>query len=167
MATAAEKISTPSLPSVSIDELARATKDWCEENILGQGGYGRVYRGVWKHTPVAIKRLRFLPSPEQTDKESRSAIKQLWNELQSLNRYRHPNILPLYAFCIDEKRPCLVYEYVEGGSLYSRLSGKQGPPLSLSARFYIVKGTARYVHTIPYDVLLFAINDTFHFCCIL
>lgn len=45
-------------PSVKYEEVLEATKNFDPENILGRGGYGIVYKGVWKHLEVAIKRIQ-------------------------------------------------------------------------------------------------------------
>lgn len=133
-----------SLPHIDFNELAQATENWKVDNILGEGAFGVVYKGIWKYTPVAIKRLKCSSNADKTGEKLCIEINQLRNELQLLNRYRHPNILPLYAFGMNDKVPCLVYEFVNGGSLQSRLSGRyNGRPLSLSERFYIAKGAAR------------------------
>lgn len=45
-------------PSVKYEDVLQATSNFTSENILGRGGYGIVYKGVWKHLEVAIKRIQ-------------------------------------------------------------------------------------------------------------
>jgi len=46
-----------SLPQIRYEELLKATSNWERRHILGKGGFGTVFKGIWKHTAVAIKRM--------------------------------------------------------------------------------------------------------------
>lgn len=110
--------------------------------MLGKGGFGTVFKGDWKFTAVAIKRIEYHGA--DPDKNTKVQIQQSLNELRYLNSCRHDNILPLYGYSIDGKEPCLVYQLMAGGSLERRLNHPK-VPLNLRQRLNIAVGTARFV----------------------
>ncbi|KAL2739532.1 pelle-like serine/threonine-protein kinase pik-1 isoform X1 [Vespula maculifrons] len=138
------------LPSVSYNELEIATNGWLKHNILGKGGFGTVYRGTWKNTNVAIKRLEYKKT--NSDESYLVQLQQSLKEIEILNSYPHENILSLYAYNLDGQVPCLVYQLMQNGSLEDNLLLKhKSRPLSWLQRHEIAKGTARglqYLHTI-------------------
>lgn len=116
---------------------------------MGRGGFGIVFKGRWKYTEVAIKRIEYHAAADDSKKNAKIQMKQSLNELRYLNSCRHDNILPLYGFSIDGKEPCLVYQFMSGGSLEKRLKNTQNP-LTFRQRKRVLIGTARglqYLHT--------------------
>lgn len=107
-----------------------------------------MFKGVWKCTQVAIKRIEQKDDPEAHNIQ----IKQSITELYCLNSYRHDNILPLYGYSIGGLQPCLVYQYMPGGCLERRLRVRDPQKvLRWPLRLAIAIGTARglqYLHTI-------------------
>lgn len=136
------------IPQIEYKELSDATNNWSDKNVLGKGGFGTVYKGVWKYTAVAIKRIEYHGS--ESKEANKIQIQQSLNELKFLNSCRHDNILPLYGYSINGDEPCLVYQLMAGGSLEQRLALRKEAPLSWDQRFNIARGTARglqYLHT--------------------
>ncbi|XP_044764249.1 serine/threonine-protein kinase pelle [Coccinella septempunctata] len=135
------------IPIIPYDDLQLATNNWDPTTILGKGGFGTVFRGTWKCTQVAIKRIE----RKEDDRNSYiEQMKQSMTELHCLNAYRHDNILPLYGFSMGGPQPCLVYQYMRGGSLEGRLRDSKSR-LKWSTRLSIATGTARglqFLHTI-------------------
>ncbi|ERL92890.1 serine/threonine-protein kinase pelle [Dendroctonus ponderosae] len=135
-------------PHIPYPELEIATENWNAHHILGQGGFGIVFKGTWKWTQVAIKRLE---TKEQSRKDFSELIRQSVTELHCLNAYRHDNILPLYGYSIGGPHPCLIYQYMPGGSLDSRIRTRDhSKVLSWPTRLKIATGTARglqFLHT--------------------
>ncbi|XP_009624934.1 U-box domain-containing protein 35-like [Nicotiana tomentosiformis] len=120
----------------SIDEIEAATNYFSNSKKIGEGGYGPVYKAYLDHTAVAIKVLRSDMSQGQT---------QFQQELEVLNRLRHPNVVLLLGACPEYG--CLVYEYMENGSLEDRLFCKnQSPPIPWPARFRIAAEIAAALH---------------------
>ncbi|CAG9821690.1 unnamed protein product [Phaedon cochleariae] len=137
------------LPSIPYEELQKSTNNWDENAVLGRGGFGKVFKGTWKCTQVAIKRLEQKGDKPEYETEQ---INQSIRELQCLNAYRHDNVLPLYGYSIGGPHPCLIYQYMAGGSLDYRLRVRiPQKVLSWPSRLNIAVGTARglqFLHTI-------------------
>uniref|UniRef100_A0A1B0DGT2 non-specific serine/threonine protein kinase n=1 Tax=Phlebotomus papatasi TaxID=29031 RepID=A0A1B0DGT2_PHLPP len=129
------------IPQIEYQELVEATNNWCDKSILGKGGFGTVYKGTWKFTAVAIKKIQYRGTGNA--EANKIQMQQSLNELRYLNSCRHDNILPLYGYSINGDEPCLVYQLMTGGSLEQRLFSKAQEPLSWSQRINIAKGTAR------------------------
>uniref|UniRef100_A0A182P6N4 non-specific serine/threonine protein kinase n=1 Tax=Anopheles epiroticus TaxID=199890 RepID=A0A182P6N4_9DIPT len=139
---------TSLIPKISYEELTIATENWSERNILGKGGFGTVYRGVFRHTHMAIKKIDY--NKVKTSEAERIQLQQSFNELRFLNSCRHDNIVPLFGYCLD-KEPCLVYQFMPGGSLDKSLFARRpASPLTWKERMNIAFGTAKglqYLHT--------------------
>ncbi|KAK4427363.1 U-box domain-containing protein 52 [Sesamum alatum] len=111
----------------TMDEIAVATNYFSSSEKVGEGGYGPVFKATLDHTPVAIKVLR----PDMSQGE-----KQFHREVEVLSRMRHPHMVILLGACPEYG--CLVYEYMQNGSLEDRLFCRDGSrPLSWRARFRI------------------------------
>nr|CAH7740523.1 unnamed protein product [Callosobruchus chinensis] len=136
------------VPCIPYEELQRSTNNWDENAVLGRGGFGKVFKGTWKCTQVAIKRLELKLSKPDSEMEQ---MKQSVTELRCLNSYRHDNVLPLYGYSIGGPHPCLIYQYMAGGSLDQRLRTKDlSRVLGWPARLNIAIGSARglqFLHT--------------------
>lgn len=85
------------IPKIGYQELRDATNNFSQAHVLGTGGFGTVFHGTWKCTAVAIKRIESRVSQSATIQ-----ILQSENELRFLNYCRHDNILPLYAYSMDD-----------------------------------------------------------------
>ncbi|XP_015570450.1 probable receptor-like serine/threonine-protein kinase At4g34500 isoform X2 [Ricinus communis] len=127
----------------SLKELEIATRGFSEDNVIGEGGYGVVYRGVLEDgSVVAVKSL--LNNKGQAEKEFRV-------EVEAIGKVRHKNLVGLIGYCAEGARRMLVYEYVDNGNLEQWLHGDVGPvsPLTWDIRMKIAIGTAKglaYLH---------------------
>ncbi|KAL6176283.1 hypothetical protein ACLB2K_052917 [Fragaria x ananassa] len=127
--------------SFSFEELMQYSNNFSEENNVGSGGYGKVYRGILPTGQlIAIKRAHT---------ESIQGGNQFRTEIELLSRVHHKNLVSLLGFCFDRGEQMLVYEYVANGTLKDSLSGKSGIRLDWQRRLKIALGTARglaYLH---------------------
>ncbi|KAG4973823.1 hypothetical protein JHK87_030644 [Glycine soja] len=127
----------------SIREVELATRGFSEGNVIGEGGYGVVYRGVLHDASVvAVKNL--LNNKGQAEKEFKV-------EVEAIGKVRHKNLVRLVGYCAEGARRMLVYEYVDNGNLEQWLHGDVGPvsPLTWDIRMRIAIGTAKglaYLH---------------------
>lgn len=127
----------------TLRDLELATNRFSKENVLGEGGYGVVYRGhLINGTPVAVKKL--LNNMGQAEKEFRV-------EVEAIGHVRHKNLVRLLGYCIEGTHRMLVYEYVNNGNLEQWLHGamRQHGYLTWEARIKVLVGTAKalaYLH---------------------
>ncbi|KAK4795632.1 hypothetical protein SAY86_027958 [Trapa natans] len=127
----------------TLRDLELATNQFSVENVLGEGGYGVVYRGrLINGTEVAVKKL--LNNLGQAEKEFRV-------EVEAIGHVRHKNLVRLLGCCIEGIYRMLVYEYVNNGNLEQWLHGAlcQHGRLTWDARMKVILGTAKalaYLH---------------------
>ncbi|KAG8067608.1 hypothetical protein GUJ93_ZPchr0005g16265 [Zizania palustris] len=125
----------------SYAELKLATNNFSSQNILGEGGYGPVYKGKLPDgRDIAVKQL------SQSSHQGKS---QFVTEVETISAVQHRNLVKLHGFCIEGNMPLLVYEYLENGSLDRALFGDSNLILDWAMRFEIILGIARgltYLH---------------------
>ncbi|XP_028837731.1 mitogen-activated protein kinase kinase kinase 9 [Denticeps clupeoides] len=93
------------------------------EEIIGVGGFGKVYRAQWRGMEVAVKAAR-----HDLDEDISQTLESVRQEAKLFAMLRHPNIMALLGVCLQEPNLCLVMEYARGGPLNRTLSGKRIPP---------------------------------------
>ncbi|KAG2682215.1 hypothetical protein I3843_11G182700 [Carya illinoinensis] len=125
-------------------ELCVATQNFHSENLLGEGGFGRVYKGRIASTNqvVAVKQL---------DRNGFQGNREFLVEVLMLSLLHHPNLVNLVGYCADGDQRILVYEYMPNGSLEDHLLdiAPNRKPLDWNTRMKIAEGAARgleYLH---------------------
>ncbi|XP_062408468.1 mitogen-activated protein kinase kinase kinase 10 [Sardina pilchardus] len=93
------------------------------EEVIGAGGFGKVYKGMWRGEEVAVKAAR--QDPDEDISVTAESVRQ---EARLFWMLRHPNIISLRGVCLREPNLCLVMEYARGGALNRALAGKKVPP---------------------------------------
>ncbi|PKA50381.1 Proline-rich receptor-like protein kinase PERK4 [Apostasia shenzhenica] len=140
----------PPLPSLALgfmkstfsyEELAAATNGFSHENLLGQGGFGYVYKGVLPNAKqVAVKQLK--TGSGQGEREFQA-------EVEIISRVHHRHLVSLVGYCIAGAQRLLVYDFVPNKTLEFHLHGKNQPTMDWSTRMKIALGSAKglaYLH---------------------
>ncbi|KAJ4877031.1 Protein kinase superfamily protein [Raphanus sativus] len=128
----------------SFRELATATNNFRLENLIGEGGFGRVYKGKLDKTGqvVAVKQL---------DRNGLQGQKEFLVEVLMLSLLHHSNLVNLIGYCADGDQRLLVYEYMPLGSVEDHLLDLEPDqkPLDWNSRMKIALGAAKgleYLH---------------------
>ncbi|XVF27805.1 hypothetical protein REPUB_Repub14bG0140400 [Reevesia pubescens] len=129
-------------PSIQFDILHTATNHFSEENKLGEGGFGPVYKGTLADgKEIAVKRL---------SKTSGQGLLEFKNEVMLIARLQHKNLVKLIGCCLQKNEKLLVYEFMPNRSLDVFLfDSSLAVQLAWQKRFSIIKGIARgimYLH---------------------
>ncbi|XP_060815864.1 uncharacterized protein LOC132907114 isoform X4 [Bombus pascuorum] len=93
------------------------------EEVIGVGGFGKVYRGFWQKHEVAVKAAR-----QDPDEEPSVTLENVRQEAKLFWLLKHENIVQLEGVCLKMPNMCLVMEYARGGSLNRVLSGRKIRP---------------------------------------
>ncbi|KAK4759198.1 hypothetical protein SAY87_022329 [Trapa incisa] len=130
------------LPLFHLNSIAQATNNFSDENKIGQGGFGCVYKGMLEEgLEIAVKRL---------SKNSGQGMEEFKNEVRFIVRLQHVNLVRLLGCCIEMDEKILIYEFMEHGSLDFILFDKlRSSILNWPRRFDIICGVARgllYLH---------------------
>ncbi|RAL41744.1 hypothetical protein DM860_008926 [Cuscuta australis] len=130
-----------SKPTFTYEELEKATDNFSNTNLLGQGGFGYVHKGVLVDgREVAIKKLKV--GGTQGEREFQA-------EVEIISRVHHLHLVSLVGHCISGSQRLLVYEYVPNKTLEFHLHGKGLLPMSWEIRMRIALGSAKglaYLH---------------------
>lgn len=151
----------PSLNQISMAELAKATKNFSSDLIIGDGSFGFVYKATLSNgVTVAIKKL---------DENAFQGFREFRAEMETLGRLRHKNIVQILGYCISDLDRVLIYEFIEKGSLDQWLHDTSSNddvaeskpldsllPLSWDTRVMVVRGVANalaYLHGLDKPII--------------
>ncbi|XWS26489.1 hypothetical protein CRYUN_Cryun26dG0036500 [Craigia yunnanensis] len=126
----------------TLAELRLITHNFARCNLLGEGGFGPVYKGFFddklrhglKAQPVAVKAL---------DLDGLQGHREWLAEIIFLGQLRHPHLVKLIGYCYEEENRLLVYEYMPRGSLENQLFRRYSAALPWSTRMKIASGAAK------------------------
>ncbi|XP_017245203.1 probable serine/threonine-protein kinase PIX13 [Daucus carota subsp. sativus] len=139
------RIVTPNLKIYTFSELKNATKNFKAATMLGEGGFGSVYKGWVDEKTLAPSRVGFgIPvAVKKSNPDGDQGLKEWQAEVRFLGKFSHPNLVKLLGYCWEDRELLLVYEYMQKGSLESHLFRNGAEPLPWKTRIKIVIGAAR------------------------
>ncbi|KAK4757695.1 hypothetical protein SAY87_018996 [Trapa incisa] len=139
------------LREFTFSELKSATKNFSRNALVGEGGFGCVYKGIIKSTEDSSKKLDV--AVKQLGQRGFQGHKEWVAEVNILGVVKHPNLVKLFGYCADDDergiRRLLVYEYMQNGSVDDHLSPRSGITIPWLIRLRIARDTARalaYLH---------------------
>ncbi|XP_030968426.1 cysteine-rich receptor-like protein kinase 10 [Quercus lobata] len=143
-ADAANDITTVESLQFDFVTIESATNKFSEDNKLGEGGFGQVYKGTFPNRQeIAVKRL---------SKSSGQGAEQFKNEVVVVAQLQHRNLARLLGFCLEGEEKILVYEFVPNKSLdYILYDPKKKGLLDWSRRYKIIDGIARGIQYLHQD----------------
>ncbi|XP_059429270.1 L-type lectin-domain containing receptor kinase IV.2-like [Corylus avellana] len=126
----------------SYKNLHKATKGFKDTEVIGKGGFGKVYMGILPSTNLQI-------AVKKVSHDSRQGMKEFVAEIVSMGRLRHRNLVQLLGYCRRRGELLLVYDYMPNGSLDKFLYSNEKPNLNWVQRVRIIRGVASsllYLH---------------------
>ncbi|XP_042060502.1 probable receptor-like serine/threonine-protein kinase At5g57670 isoform X1 [Salvia splendens] len=127
------------LKCFTYQQIATATKSFHNDNLIGQGGYSEVYKGViGDGSHIAVKRLA-------KDNNNATKEKEFLMELGIIGHVNHPNTAQLLGYCIENGLH-LIFQFYPNGTLSSALHGQASKGLDWPTRYRIVLGIAKGLH---------------------
>uniref|UniRef100_A0A6N2KPG4 non-specific serine/threonine protein kinase n=1 Tax=Salix viminalis TaxID=40686 RepID=A0A6N2KPG4_SALVM len=142
-----EILQSSNLKTFTFRELKTATRNFRPDSVLGEGGFGSVFKGwVDEHSlsatrpgtgmVIAVKRL---------NQQGFQGHKEWLAEINYLGQFQHPNLVKLIGYCLEDDNRLLVYEFMPRGSMENHLfrRGSFFQPLSWNLRMKVALGAAR------------------------
>ncbi|XP_058099352.1 L-type lectin-domain containing receptor kinase SIT2-like [Magnolia sinica] len=126
----------------SYKDLFMATKGFKDRELLGVGGFGRVYRGMLSASKIEV-------AVKKVSHESQQGMREFISEIVTLGHLRHRNLVQLLGYCRRKRELLLVYDFMPNGSLDKFLFDHPNSLLTWHQRFRIIKGVASgllYLH---------------------
>lgn len=145
--TEGEILKSAKVKSFNLNELKTATRNFRPDSVLGEGGFGSVFKG-W------IDEQTFAPTKPGTgmviavkklNQEGLQGHKEWLAEVNYLGQLHHPNLVKLVGYCLEDEHRLLVYEFMPRGSLENHLFRRSShfQPLSWSLRMKVALGAAK------------------------
>lgn len=146
------------LREYSLAELKAATKNFRAEAMLGEGGFGKVYKGWLEEKGYGRKGNSMVIAVKKLKSDSLQGIEEWQSEVAFLGRLSHPNLVKLLGYCWEDHELLLTYEFMQKGSLENHLFGRGSAvtPLDWDTRIKIAIGAARglaFLHTSDKQVI--------------
>ncbi|CAL5203175.1 unnamed protein product [Lathyrus oleraceus] len=158
--TEGEILQCINLKCFTINEVRTATRNFRPDSMVGEGGFGCVFKGwIDEHTLAPTKPgTGFVIAVKRLNQESSQGHSEWLTEINYLGQLRHPNLVKLIGYCLEDDYRILVYEFVTKGSLDNHLFRRASyfQPLSWKIRMKIALDAAKglaFLHSDEVDVI--------------
>lgn len=142
-----EILQSSNLKIFSFSDLKMATRNFRPDSVLGEGGFGSVFKGwIDEQTFTATKPgTGLVIAVKKLNQESFQGHREWLAEVNYLGQFSHPNLVELIGYCLEDEQRLLVYEFMPRGSLENHLfrRGSYFQPLSWSLRLKAALGAAK------------------------
>ncbi|KAK7255817.1 hypothetical protein RIF29_29239 [Crotalaria pallida] len=142
-----EILQSSNLKSFSYSDVRAATRNFRPDSVLGEGGFGSVFKGwIDEHSLAATKPgIGMIVAVKRLNLDGFQGHKEWLAEINYLGQLQHPNLVKLIGYCFEDEHRLLVYEFMPKGSVENHLfrRGSFFQPLSWSLRLQIALGAAR------------------------
>uniref|UniRef100_A0A1D1YRW5 non-specific serine/threonine protein kinase n=1 Tax=Anthurium amnicola TaxID=1678845 RepID=A0A1D1YRW5_9ARAE len=143
--TEGEILSSSNLKAFSFNELKSVTRNFRPDSLLGEGGFGYVFKGWLDEESLSATRpgSGMVIAVKKLKPEGFQGHKEWLTEVQYLGQLHHANLVKLIGYCSTGDNRLLVYEYMPKGSLENHLFRRGAQPLSWAIRIKVAVGAAR------------------------
>ncbi|XP_060201926.1 receptor-like cytoplasmic kinase 176 [Lycium barbarum] len=142
-----EILQSSNLRRFTFNELRASTRNFRPDSVLGEGGFGSVFKGwVDEQTLLASKPgAGIVIAVKKLNQEGAQGHREWLAEINYLGQLRHPNLVRLIGYCLEDDHRLLVYEFMPKGSMENHLfrRGSYFEALSWSLRMKVAVGAAR------------------------
>ncbi|ONK76936.1 uncharacterized protein A4U43_C02F1420 [Asparagus officinalis] len=142
-----EILQSSNLKSFTFGELKSATRNFRPDSVLGEGGFGSVFKGwIDEQTLTATKPgTGAVIAVKRLNQEGLQGHREWLAEVNYLSQLHHPNLVKLIGYCLEDDHRLLVYEFMPRGSLENHLfrRGSYFQPLSWNLRMKVALGAAK------------------------
>ncbi|XP_010458935.1 PREDICTED: protein kinase 2A, chloroplastic [Camelina sativa] len=143
--TEGEILSSPNLKAFTFNELKNATKNFRPDSVLGEGGFGCVFKGWIDQSTLTASRpgSGIVVAVKKLKPEGFQGHKEWLTEVNYLGQLSHPNLVLLIGYCAEGENRLLVYEFMPKGSLENHLFRRGAQPLTWAIRMKVAVGAAK------------------------
>ncbi|CAL5386797.1 unnamed protein product [Camellia sinensis] len=142
-----EILQSTNLKSFSFSDLKMATRNFRPDSVLGEGGFGSVFKGwIDENSFTASKPgTGIIIAVKRLNQEGFQGHKEWLAEVNYLGQFYHPHLVKLIGYCLEDEHRLLVYEFMPRGSLENHLfrRGSYFQPLSWNLRLRVAIGAAK------------------------
>ncbi|XP_076883086.1 putative serine/threonine-protein kinase PBL10 isoform X2 [Bidens hawaiensis] len=142
-----EILQSSNLKSFTFNELKNATRNFRPDSVLGEGGFGSVFKGWVDEQSLAASKpgTGIVIAVKRLNQEGLQGHKEWLAEINYLGQLRHPNLVKLIGYCLEDDHRLLAYEFMPKGSMENHLfrRGSYFQTLSWRLRMKVALGAAR------------------------
>jgi serine/threonine protein kinase len=140
-------LQSSNLKSFSYNELRAATRNFRPDSVLGEGGFGSVFKGwIDEQSHAATKPgMGIIVAVKRLNQDGFQGHREWLAEINYLGQFQHRNLVKLIGYCCEDEHRLLVYEFMPKGSMENHLfrRGSYFQPFSWSLRMKIALGAAK------------------------